>query len=126
MKTVFQTRRERLKELIRRYGTIAALNLALGWEATNARISQIQNGSIRSDRGKPYELGDPTAREIEEKLGLEVGWLDTPVELEGLADDTSRQMLSLFNQLPAAERSTALRLLNALAEPPKAEGTTGQ
>ena len=78
MQTVFETRRIGLRMLIDKHGSIADLNVALGWERTFARLSQIQNRSIRSDRGTPYEMGDVTAREIEEKLGLEEGWMDTP------------------------------------------------
>lgn len=70
-------------------------------------------------------MGDPTAREIEEKLQLPSGWLDTPVELEALDDDSARQMLALFQQLPDDERPKALRLLNALVEPPKIEAAGG-
>lgn len=86
MQTVFETRRIRLRQLIAQYKTIAALNVKLGWEETNARLSQIQNRSIRSDRGTPYEMGDTTAREIEEALRLPTGWMDTPPGLEFAGD----------------------------------------
>jgi len=127
MQTVFETRRARLKELIGRYGTIAALNLKLGWDATNPRLSQIQNRSIRSDRGTLYEMGDGTAREIEEKLGLERGWMDTPpsyADLHG-GEDPRAKVLELMESLPKDQWPTAIRLLDALAQPAKDNGTTG-
>ena len=71
-------------------------------------------------------MGDPQAREIEEKLGLEKGWMDTPPGLDALENETGRQMLDLFNQLPVEERSTALRLLHALVEPQALQAAGGQ
>jgi len=78
MQTVFETRRQRLAMLVKEHGTVAKLNRALGWEDTNARLYQIHNRSVRADRGTLYEMGDPTARQIEKKLGLDEGWMDTP------------------------------------------------
>lgn len=78
MQTVFETRRQRLALLVKEHGTVAKLNRAMGWEDTNARLYQIHNRSVRADRGTLYEMGDPTARQIEKKLGLDEGWMDTP------------------------------------------------
>jgi hypothetical protein len=78
MQTVFETRRQRLAILVKQHGTVAKLNRAMGWEDTNARLYQIHNRSVRADRGTLYEMGDPTARQIEKKLGLDEGWMDTP------------------------------------------------
>ena len=126
MQTVFETRRIRLRMLIDKHGSIADLNVALGWERTFARLSQIQNRSIRSDRGTPYEMGDVTAREIEEKLGLEEGWMDTPptyAELHG-EDDPKAKVMLLMEQIPQEDWPKAVRLLGALAEPAPLNGTT--
>lgn len=125
MQTVFETRRARLKDLIAKYGTIAALNAALGWEATNPRLSQIQNRSIRSDRGTAYEMGDATARDIETKLGLETGWMDTPPGLVDLSDPTIRQALQILETMPSWQREQALKIMDTLAQPPRSNGTTG-
>ena len=112
--------------LIKKYSTIAALNEALGLEKTNARLSQIQNASIRSDRGTPYEMGDPTAREIEEKLGLEKGWMDTPPTYEELDPDPMiADLIKVARQLVEEKRPDDLahlvRVGHTFVEPhPKA------
>lgn len=126
MQPVFETRRARLRQLIEQHGTIAALNLALGWEATNGRISQIQNRSIRSDRGTPYEMGDTTAREIEQKLGLQAGWLDTPIGYESLDDRRIAHAIKIMEAMPEWQRDQAIKILDTIAEPtPAAPQLTG-
>lgn len=118
MNTVFETRRIRLRMLVEKHGTVAQLNRELGWADTNARLYQIHNRSIRSDRGTPYEMGDPTAREVEILLKLPVGWMDTPptyAELDG--DNRQAQMLLAMENIPADLWPTAKRLLAALEKP---------
>ena len=71
-------------------------------------------------------MGDPTAREIEEKLNLGLGWMDTPpayAELHGEEDPRTKVML-LLEAMPPDQRPTAVRLLDALAQP--ATGTDGK
>ena len=119
MQTVFETRRTRLMMLVKRYGSVAKLNKEIGWEVTNARLYQIHNRSIRSDRGTPFEMGDPTAREIEEKLSLGLGWMDTPptyLELLGEEDPRSKALIAM-EALPPEKWGMALRLINTLLEP---------
>jgi hypothetical protein len=123
MQTVFETRRARLRILVDRYGTVAKINRALGWEVTNARLYQIHNESVRGDRGTLYQMGDPTAREIEQKLKLPVGWMDTPpsyAELHGEEDPRTKVML-LMDAMPPDQWSTAVRLLDALTQPAAGE-----
>lgn len=119
MQTVFETRRVRLGMLVKQHGKVANVNRALGWEDNNARLYQIHNKSIRADRGTPYEMGDPTAREIEEKLGLPTGWMDTPPtygELDG-ENDPRAMIEHLVQEMPPEDWPTALRLLSALKKP---------
>ena len=71
-------------------------------------------------------MGDPTAREIEEKLNLGLGWMDTPpayAELHGEEDPRTKVML-LLEAMPPDQWPTAVRLLDALAQP--ATGTDGK
>ena len=128
MQTVFETRRTRLAMLVERFGSVANVNRELGWEANNARLYQIHNRSIRSDRGTPFEMGDPTAREIEEKLSLGLGWMDTPPSYAELHDkeDPRTKVMLLMEAMPADQWATAVRLLDALTQPAKATGTEGQ
>jgi len=83
---------------------------------------------MRSGRVKPYQMGDAMAREIEQKLSLDVGWMDTPpsyAELHG-EDDPRTKVMLLMEAMPPDQWATAVRLLDALAQPAKATGTHGQ
>lgn len=128
MHTVFETRKSRLAMLVKKHGSVANLNRALGWEVTNARLYQIHNGSIRKDRGTPYEMGDPTAREIEKILSLDLGWMDTPpsfAELYG-EEDPRTKVMQLMEAMPQDQWSTIVRLVDALAQPTQGTGTEGK
>lgn len=103
MQTAQETRKQRLLLLKKKHGTWAALNKLIGRESTNARLSQIGAGSIRS------------------------GWMDTPLtyaELHG-EDDPRAKAMQLMEALPPDQWATAVRLLAALAQPVRANGTTG-
>jgi hypothetical protein len=83
MQTIEEIRREWLLELIRRHRTLANLNIALGRVKTDATLSQIKNQAVDSKSGNPRNMGSPLAREIEGKLGLELGTLDHPLSQGG-------------------------------------------
>jgi hypothetical protein len=129
MFTIAETRLARLQMLIKLHGnSIANLNEAIGLERTDATISQIRNKSVHSKSGKPRAMGDDLARKIENKLTLEVGWMDTPpspTELHG-EDDPRTKVWQLLEALPPDQWPTAVRLLDALAQPAKATGTGGK
>lgn len=78
--TIDETRRLRLEMLISQHGgKLANLNEALGYERNHTQLARIRNKNKRSDRpGQFFVMGDVQAREIEEKLKLAVGWMDTP------------------------------------------------
>lgn len=129
VQTIDETRRARLEILVRRHGgKLANLNEALGYERTHTQLARIRNKNNRTDRpGKGYVMGDQQARDIEEKLGLEHGWMDTPptyAELHGEQDPRSKALI-LMDALPPDQWDTALRLLDALAKPTQENGTTG-
>lgn len=128
--TIDETRRARLEMLIKRYGgKLADLNEALGYERTHSQLARIKNKNQRSDRpGKFFAMGDDQAREIEKKLSLDVGWMDTPpsyAELHG-EDDPRTKVMLLMEAMPPDQWSTAVRLLDALAQPSQATGTHGK
>lgn len=111
--------------LIRQYGTVAELNERIGLERNAPQLARIKNANSRPERGTTYTMGDPMARDIEEKLGLERGWMDTPptyVELHG-EDDPKARVLLLMEQIPQEDWPKAVRLLGALAEPAALNGT---
>lgn len=76
MKTISEIRHDNLLELIKKHGSIAALNVAIGMTRTDATLSQIKNKSPDSKTGVPKAMGTPVARRIENELNLEVGWMD--------------------------------------------------
>lgn len=129
MQTVHDTRRQRLEMLIKEHGSIAKLNEELKWPRTDSRLSRIKNANTRTDRdGKVFQMGDNIAREIEQTLKLESGWMDTPpsyAELHG-EPDTIGKALALLQAMEPEARYQAVRLLDALAQPPLANGTSGQ
>lgn len=125
MLTASETRRVRTEMLIKQHGSAAALNTALGWPRTDPKLAQIRNANPRPGRDKPYQMGDAMAREIEEALNLERGWMDTPptyAELHG-EHDPRVQLLHAMEGLPADQWAVALRLIDALTQP--ANGTSG-
>jgi hypothetical protein len=128
MQTVEETRRIRLRMLVAKYGSMAELCQLLGYARTEtATLTRILNANIRHDRGgKPYNMGGPMARQIEEKLDLPIGWMDTPptyAELHGEKDVRSMAM-AVMERLPQDQWPTALRLLDALNQPTSKTGTS--
>lgn len=128
MNPVEETRRTRLKMLVKKHEGMANLCQALGYARNEtATLTRIMNANVRHERGgKAYEMGSPMARKIEEKLGYELGWMDTPptfAELDG--DDRQAQMLLAMESIPADLWPTARRLLDALGKPEAKNGTTG-
>jgi hypothetical protein len=127
MQTASETRKARLILLIERFGSVAALNEALSWSRTDPKLTQIRNGHMRAGRDKPYQMGDAMAREIEEKLSLDLGWMDTPpsyAEMQG-DDDPRTKVMQLMEAMPPDQWPTAVRLLDALTQPANRNGTTG-
>lgn len=81
MKTVETVRRERLRELKERFGSVAELNRQLGRLDKDATLGHILNGNIGTKTNKPKTMGSELARDIERKLDLPEGWMDTDPEL---------------------------------------------
>lgn len=128
MKTIEETRREKLQMLVKRYGGTANLCENLGYSRTEtSKLTRIANGNVRHERGgKPYEMGSATARAIESTLLLERGWMDTPPTLSEQYGhhDTRVLVMEAMDNLPQEHHATVLRLINALVQP-AANGTTG-
>jgi len=126
--TIEETRRLRLDLLLKEHGSFAELNEKLSWPRTDSRLSRIKNQNARTDRdGKVFQMGSPMAREIETSLGLETGWMDTPItwaESLGQEDPRAKVML-LMEAMPPDQWATAVRLLDALTQPASSNGTTG-
>jgi hypothetical protein len=130
VQTVYETRRMRLEMLIKKHdGKLANLNEALGLERNHAQLARIRNNNARTDRpGKTFAMGDAQAREIEEKLSLGLGWMDTPPsysEMNG-EEDPRAKVLLLMEAMPSDQWATVVRLVDAIAQPPKMTGTDGK
>lgn len=73
-------------------------------------------------------MGSPMARQIEKKLSLDHGWMDTPptyAELHGNEDPRTKVML-LMESMPPDQWASIVRVVDALAQPAKANGTDGK
>ncbi|MCX5590901.1 S24 family peptidase [Alcaligenes endophyticus] len=87
MKPVEETRLERLKALIKKYESAAALNRAAGRNERDSTFSQLINGSLNSKTLKPKTMGSDLARQLEVSLCLPHGWMDTPSSFTSNLDD---------------------------------------
>jgi len=119
MLTIAEIRRARLEQLITRYeGTVANLNEALGLERTSAKLSRIRNANTRNEReGKTYQMGDALAREIEDKLNLERGWMDSPPGYELMANTRIQHVLKVMESMPEYKIDQAIKIIDTIAEP---------
>jgi hypothetical protein len=118
VQTVDETRRQRLELLIKKFGTIAALNAELDMDRTDATFSQIRNQAVHSKSGKPRVMGDDLARKIEEKLGLERGWMDTPPGSELYTGERIEQLHGVAEQLQPYQVDQWIAIGRTLAQSP--------
>ncbi len=130
MVTIEETRRDRLQMLVTKHGSLANLCEKLGYARTEtATMSRILNATPRHDRkGSVYNMGSPMARQIEEKLSLVLGWMDTPLsyaELHG-EEDPRTKVIKLMEAMPPDQWATVVRLVDAVAQPNLSTGTGGQ
>ncbi|MCI6529603.1 MAG: S24 family peptidase [Mesosutterella sp.] len=75
MKTASEIRYENLMELLRQFKSVGDLNVAIGRPRADSTLRQIKSGT-RFSNGHIRLMGDAVAREIEDKLRLERGWMD--------------------------------------------------
>ena len=112
--------------LIREFGSIAELNVAMEMDRTDATFSQIRNQSVHSKTGKRRVMGEDLARRIEEKLKKPDGWMDTPPGYADLADSRISQALTIMEAMPEWQRDQAVKILDTLAQPPAKLGNGDQ
>ncbi len=121
MNTVEETRRLRLASLVEQHGGMANLCEKLGYARNEtAALTRIVNGNVRHERGgKPYNMGSPMARDIEAKLGLEKGWMDTPASFAEMHPDGSiAHVMHVMESMPEWKRDQAMKIVDTLAERP--------
>ena len=117
MQTIAEIRRTRLEQLIEQHGSIANLNIALGWARTDPKLTQIRNANTRQGRDKPYQMGDAMAREIETTLQLERGWMDNPPNQNPYADERIATVVKIMENMPDWQRDQAIKIFTAITEP---------
>lgn len=118
MKTIAEIRRIRLEQLIERYGSTADLNVALGKARTDSKLSQLRNASARKGRAKPSQMGDKIARDIEEALNLESGWMDNlPTYEDPSLDEKMRTLHKVAESLSPYQIDQLIKIGATLAEP---------
>lgn len=131
MQTSSEIRRTRLEMLIKKHVSVAELNTALNWPRTDPKLAQIRNANTRAGRAKPYQMGDAMAREIEDILGLEHGWMDTPptyaeLDPDPMISELIKVALLLKEDGKTEDLAKLIRISHTFAEPGQANGTTGQ
>lgn len=77
LEELYATRRRNLNLLIGVYRTIRNINQLVGRELTDTTWSQLRSGRPDKD-GYVRPFSDKMARELEEKLLLDQGWMDLP------------------------------------------------
>lgn len=77
MDTIDETRRKRLKLLVEKHRTQAALARAL--EKNPGQIAQWINQSVDQKTQKPRVMDSSSARDLEAKLKLPHAWMDQPI-----------------------------------------------
>lgn len=119
MRTVHETRREHLEELIAKYGKLADFNEAMGYPRPSSKFSRLRNANVRHDRpGKTYTMGDAVAREIEDTLGLPRGYMDTPPDhMTTSGNQQISQALKIMESMTPYQLTQAVRVLDSLAQP---------
>jgi len=117
MKTTSEIRRDNLILLIAAHTTTAALNEKLGFVRTDATLSQIKNQSPDSKTGTPKAMGDKVARLIEQKLGLETGWMDNPQWPSDHRQQRITHAVQAMQQMGEWQLSQTLTIIDTIALP---------
>lgn len=68
-------RRENLRLLAAKYGSIAEVNVKLGLPRTHPYLYSVANATKRSGSNQPRNMGPAKCLEIEKALGLPLGWM---------------------------------------------------
>lgn len=113
MKTIEQTRIERLNILIKEYGSAA--NLARILDVQDSQLNQWKNAHKESKTGKPRGMRSDSARMIEEKTGKPTGWMDQPVY--DASDAEINDAIELIKSLPRYQLHKVEEIVNLVCEP---------
>lgn len=100
MKVIAEIRRERLALLIAELGDIslAAMNDRLGRLRRDATLSQVLKSAPNTRTGRPRQMGDDQARDIERVFQKPYGWMDRDPDM----DRMETQLRVMMAEEPAA------------------------
>lgn len=101
MKTVEETRHDRLLMLRDEFGSVAELAKKLN--KSYAQVSQWVNRSVSTRNGQPRSMNSETVRDVEIKTGKPRGWMDHPVSFDSLETVTKEFKISSDMSLPRIE-----------------------
>lgn len=77
MKLIGEVRRQRLAMLMAETGlSFSDISEKLGRSRRDSTLSQLAHQAPDSKTGKPRQMGDPQARQIEATFGKPTGWMD--------------------------------------------------
>lgn len=78
--------------------TFSEMNVRLGRLRRDATLSQVAQAAPNTRTGRPRQMGDDQARDIERAFDKPVGWMDRDPEMDALEE----RLRSLTPQEPAA------------------------
>lgn len=97
MRDVKQNRRENLRLLVEREGSLVKLNEKLGRKKSDATLGQILNQAKDTKTGNPKNMGDKIARSLEDQLSLGYGWMDADHSNEAFPEEDNLIYLRRLN-----------------------------
>ena len=97
MRDVKQNRRENLRLLVEREGSLVKLNEKLGRKKSDATLGQILNQAKDTKTGNPKNMGDKIARSLEDQLSLGYGWMDADHSNEAFPEEDDLIYLRRLN-----------------------------
>ncbi|MEY2630774.1 MAG: hypothetical protein RLZZ469_1671 [Bacteroidota bacterium] len=103
MKTIDEIRRDNLSSLINQAGSLASFSERI--EKNPSQVSQWKNASLDSKTGKKRVMSNYIARELEHKLNLGTGWMDTPHDENNGELEQEAEQLYLLDELTNEENS---------------------
>ncbi|MCA7985191.1 hypothetical protein [Burkholderia vietnamiensis] len=115
MKDIDQIRRENLKRLEAERGGPAAAAAALGM--SHSQFTNLRDGARDSKTGRPRGMRAATARNIEERAGKSLGWLDTDHAAKRGANDAPAG----WDQLNVEQRAQVESFIGWLLSQPTAQ-----
>ncbi|HDR8927859.1 TPA: hypothetical protein QDA78_004294 [Burkholderia vietnamiensis] len=121
MKDIDQIRRDNLKMLEAEHGGPAAAAAALGM--SHSQFTNLRDGAKDSKTGRPRGMRASTARNIEERAGKKLGWLDTDHSESSAGASGANDAPAGWGQLNAEQRAQVESFIGWLLSQPAGQKT---